>query len=326
MKRKLSGIGLLVLLITGGMWVGRNYEISGTADHFSVRRRGVGPSLGPAPPVARTGNTIRIATFNIQVFGETKLSDPGVTAALCDIVRRFDVVAIQEIRAQRADLIPRFLEAVNAEGAHYDYALGPRLGRSDSKEQYAYLFNRASVEIDPSSKYTIDDPDDLLHREPFVASFRVRGPSPTEAFTFTLVNTHVDPDEVGRELNALDDVYRAVQQDGRGEDDVILLGDFNADTGHFGHLGEVSQLTPIVTGKATTNTLRTAQLDNIVFTAHATTEFTGNAGVIDLVRDLNLTTQQAAAVSDHCPVWAEFSVFEGGTPGQLAERDGGSRR
>lgn len=320
MKRKIQTLGLLGLLVFAGYWVWQNYEFNGSLDHFSVRRRGAGTALGPAPPVARNGNTIRIATFNIEVFGESKLADPGVTATLAEVVRRFDVVAVQEIRAQSVDLIPRFLEAVNAGGAQYHYVLGPRLGRSNSKEQYAYLYNRASVEVDPSSVYTVDDPDDLLHREPLVTSFRVRGPKPEDAFTFTLVDIHVDPDEVSRELNVLDDVYRAVQRDGRGEDDVILLGDFNADANHFAQLGEISQLTPVITGKETTNTLRTAQLDNIVFTAHATTEFTGRAEVLDLVRDLNITTQQAAAVSDHSPVWAEFSVFEGGTPAHLAER------
>lgn len=321
MKRRIQTLGVLGLLVFAGYWVWQNYEFTGSLDHFSVRRRGAGTALRPVPPVARNSNAIRIASFNIEVFGESKLADPGVSAALVDVVRRFDVVAIQEIRAQSVDLIPRFLEAVNAGGAHYHYVPGPRLGRSNSKEQYAYIYNRASVEVDPGSIYTVDDPDDLLHREPLVTSFRVRGPKPEAAFTFTLVNIHVDPDEVGRELNVLDDVYLAVQRDGRGEDDVILLGDFNADAGRLGQLGEISQLTPVITGKTPTNTLRTAQLDNIVITAHATTEFTGRAEVLDLVRDLNLTTQQAAAVSDHLPVWAEFSVFEGGPPAHLAERD-----
>lgn len=321
MSRRIQGLGLLGILAVAAAWALTNYEFSGTFDQFTVRRRGAaGPELGPAPPVARSSNAIRLATFNIQVFGESKLEDPHAVAVLADIVRRFDVVAVQEIRGQSVDLIPRFLETVNAEGAYYHYVLGPRLGRSNSKEQYAYLYNRASVEVDPSSVYTIDDPDDLLHREPLVASFRVRGPQPQEAFTFTLVNIHVDPDEVAREVNVLDDVYRAVQRDGRGEDDVILLGDFNADVRHLGQLGEISQLTPVVTGKATTNTLRTQQLDNILFTSHATTEFNGRAGIVDLVRDLNLTTAQASAVSDHCPVYAEFSIFEGGQAGQMAAR------
>ena len=322
MSRRWQGFGLLGLLLAAAGWVYTNYEFSGDLDQFTVRRKGLaGPELGPAPPVARASNAIRIATFNIQVFGEAKLDDPATVAILVDVIRRFDVVAVQEIRAQSVDLIPRFLEQVNAGGGHYHYVLGPRLGRSNSKEQYAYLYNRASVEVDPSSTYTIDDPDDLLHREPLVASFRVRGPAPQEAFTFTLINVHTDPDEAAREVNVLDDVYRAVQRDGRGEDDVILLGDFNADVRHLGQLGEISQLTAVVTGKATTNTLRTAQLDNIFFTSHATTEFTGRAGIVDLVRDLNLTTEQAMRVSDHCPVYAEFSIYEGGQASRMAGRD-----
>ncbi len=180
--------------------------------------------------------------------------------------------------------------------------------------------------MDPSSVYTIDDPDDLLHREPLVASFRVRGPQPQEAFTFTLVDIHVDPDEVAREVNVLDDVYRAVQHDGRGEDDIILLGDFNADHRHLGQLGEISNLMAIVTGNATTNTLRTEQFDNMLFTAHATTEFTGNAGVFDLQRDLKLTEKQAIKVSDHCPVWAEFAIREGGASRPMAQSTPDRRR
>lgn len=322
MSRRLQGLGVLGILVAAAAWVYSNYEFSGTFDQFTVRRRGAaGPELGPAPPVARSSNTVRVATFNIQVFGESKLEDHAAVATLVDIMHRFDVVAVQEIRAQSVDLLPRFLEQVNAGGGHYHYVLGPRLGRSNSKEQYAFIYNRASIEVDPSSVYTIDDPDDLLHREPLVASFRVRGPSAQEAFTFTLINIHVDPDEVAREVNVLDDVYRAVQRDGRGEDDVILLGDLNADVRHLGQLGEMSNLTPVVTGKSTTNTLRNAQLDNILFMSHATTEFTGRAGIVDLVRDLNLTTAQATAVSDHCPVYAEFAIQEGGAADAIAGRE-----
>ncbi len=40
---------------------------------------------------------------------------------------------------------------------------------------------------------------------------------------------HTDPDETDTELDALDDVFAAVQRSGNGEDDVILLGDLNVD-------------------------------------------------------------------------------------------------
>jgi hypothetical protein len=193
------------------------------------------------------------------------------------------------------------------------------LGRTSSKEQYAFIYDRTSLELDRNSIYTVDDPDDLLHREPLVAGFRVRGPPPESAFTFTLVNIHTDPDEVAAELNVLDDVVRAVRADGREEDDVILLGDLNADDKHLGELGQIAYITWAISGKPS-NTRGTKLYDNILFDSKATSEFTGKSGVLDLKTEYKLTTEQALAVSDHFPVWAEFNIAEGGQKGRVAAK------
>jgi endonuclease/exonuclease/phosphatase family metal-dependent hydrolase len=268
---------------------------------------------------ARTGETVRIASFNIQVFGSSKSNKSHVMDYLARIARNFDVIAIQEVRSQSQDIIPRYVELINAAGRHYDCVVGPRIGRTVSKEQYAFVFDRETVEVDRSQLYTVDDPDDLLHREPLVGWFRVRGPPPHEAFTFTLINIHTDPDETKQELNVLDDVLLAVRNDGRGEDDVIVLGDLNVDDHHLGQLGQVSQISWAISG-IPTNTRGTKLYDNIIFQRHATVEFTGNAGVYDVIREYNLTMDQALEISDHLPVWAEFSVYEDGQPGRLAAR------
>jgi hypothetical protein len=63
-----------------------------------------------------------------------------------------------------------------------------------------------------------------------------------------------------------------------------------------------------------TNTRRDKMYDNIVFDRRATTEFTGKWGVVDFQKEFNLTQQAALEVSDHCPVWAEFSAYEGAVP------------
>ena len=63
------------------------------------------------------------------------------------------------------------------------------------------------------------------------------------------------------------------------------------------------------------------QRDNIVFDSLATVEFTGRSGVVDFLRALNLTVEQAREISDHLPVWAEFSVYEGANPKRLADND-----
>jgi endonuclease/exonuclease/phosphatase family metal-dependent hydrolase len=281
----------------------------------------------PAMPVAQSnalpqqgsGPTIRIASFNVQVFGDSKASQPHIMQTLALIVRNFQVVAIQEIRSKNDYLLDTFLrDYVNAGGGrYYDYVVGPRLGRSNSKEQYAFIFDAAAVEVNRSRIYTVNDPQDLLHREPLVAMFRTRGPPPQEAFTFVLVNIHTDPDETDEELDALGEVYHAVRQASGGEDDIIILGDLNVDDRHLGRLGQVSGVRPIVTG-VTTNTRQTSLYDNIVLHRPSSAEFTGRWGVYDVERLHRLSRDQALQVSDHLPVWAEFSAYESTAPGRIA--------
>ncbi len=271
------------------------------------------------PPAAAAGSTVSIASFNIQVFGTSKIGKPEVMDVLARVIRRFDVVAIQEVRSKDQTVVPRFVDLVNATGAEYRYVLGPRLGRTTSKEQYAFLYNAARIELDPGSVHTVDDPQDLLHREPLAARFRVRGPAPEEAFTFTLVDIHTDPDETDWELDALAGVFTSVQANGSGEDDVILLGDLNVDEYHLGRLGQLPGITHAITG-TTTNTRGTKAYDNLVFDSRATREYTGRFGVVDLMADYQLTKDQALDVSDHLPVWAEFTALEASSEARMAAR------
>lgn len=309
---------LLVLGASAGAWAVGKYRIDGLDDISLESRKGGEQDLSDTLPPAKVGETIRVASFNIQIFGEDKMSKPGIVELLARIIRQFDIVAVQEIRAQEQDLMARFVEQVNATGRKYNFVLGPRLGNSDSKEQYAFIFDQESVEIEPTQLYTLTDPENLLHREPLVGWFRARGPAASQAFTFSLVNIHTDPDVASEEMDLMDDVLFTVRDDGRGEDDVILLGDFNSSDQQLGELGMVSGIQPAIVG-APTNTRKTEQYDNLIFHAPATREFTGRAGVFDFMREYNLTLDAALLISDHLPVWAEFSVFEGGQPGRVAE-------
>ncbi len=275
---------------------------------------------GGSPPVAWTGSpTVRIASFNIQVFGRAKEQNVAAMQTLAAIIRNFDVIAVQEIRIKDDFLLQRFLSTYlnPLSGRSYDYVLGPRLGRSSSKEQYAFIYDTNRVEVDRNHTYTVRDPDDLLHREPFVAMFRVRGPPPGEAFTFVLVNIHTDPDEVDTELNDLAKVCRAVRVAALSEDDIILLGDFNVDGQHMGELGRIPGLRPLIS-EVFTNTRQTALYDNVLIHHPSTAEFVGRAGVYDILRLHNLKLSEALQVSDHMPVWAEFSIYESVKPGRVA--------
>jgi deoxyribonuclease-1-like protein len=323
MGRKPLSVLILAALLYGGYWFLQRYQLEGL-DKISVRPRTASNSTGPsgesyASAPVREAASVRLASFNIQVFGRTKLDKPEVMQVLAETVRKFDLVAIQEVRSTTDDILPRFVEMINSTGRHYDFVIGPRLGRTNSKEQYAFVFDTQTIEVDRSSIYTVDDRDNLFQRPPLVSSFRVRGPPPDQAFTFTLIDIHTEPDEAEAEINALAQVYRAVRNDGRGEDDIILMGDLNADEKKFGLLKQLPNISWVISG-VPTNTRGSKTYDNIIFDRAATVEYTGRAGVFDIMREYNLTLNQALEVSDHFPIWAEFSSYEGGTPGRLAGR------
>jgi deoxyribonuclease-1-like protein len=258
---------------------------------------------------SRPADTVVIASFNIQVFGTSKLAKPHVVDVLSKVVRNFDVVAIQEVRAKSNDVIPSFVKQVNADGSRYQYVIGPRLGRTVSKEQYTFLYDTSRIEVDTTSVGTMHDPGDRLHRPPMFVRFRARTQPAEQGFTFWMMNSHTDPDEVPEEVDALADAFAALKLARPDEDDIILLGDLNASPQQFGRLRQLPDINWAVSG-TTTNTRRSKTYDNLIFQRTATAEYTGKWGVLDLQTTYSLSLKQALEVSDHNPVWAAFSATE----------------
>lgn len=263
------------------------------------------------------GESLRIASFNIQVLGTSKMSKPEVVDTLAEIIRQFEIVAIQEIRSKDPEIIPRLVKQVNAEGRNYKFVIGPRLGRTVSKEQYAFVFDADRVLYNPDSVGTVLDPSDVLHREPFFTQFLAKTDQPERAFSFWLVNIHTDPDEVPQELAALAQVYAIMKNTRFGEDDVILLGDFNAAASEMLPLGQVPGLQTVIANEPT-NTRMTKSYDNLLFDQDTLNEFTGKSGVYSIQKRHGMKLEQALEVSDHLPVWAEFSVWESGVGGDAS--------
>ena len=179
--------------------------------------------------------------------------------------------------------------------------------------QSAIVFNRQTLELDQAQWYTVNDPDDLMTREPLVAWFRTRGVKSEEAFTFTLVNVKIDSKRSGRELVYLGELFRAIRNDGRGEDDILMAGDFHAGDQQLQPMRKRAGLTWVVSNRPT-GTRNKGQFDNLIFNETATVEFTGRGGVFDFMRHYNMRLDDALEISEHLPVWAEFSIYENGTP------------
>ena len=141
----------IAVVVVGGWFLLDRYEIRGLQELKLIRRnraedRGM-------PPAARTQGTVRIASFNLEAFGPTKAGKPDVMEIIAGAIRRFDVVALQEIRTERPDVLQKLLTQVNATGRHYALLAGPRVGRTASKEQFAFVFDQATIEVDRSAAY-----------------------------------------------------------------------------------------------------------------------------------------------------------------------------
>jgi len=130
---------------------------------------------------------IKIATFNIKVFGKSKIKKPDVMAKLAHIVKQFDLIAIQEIKDKSGSTAPKFLEVINADGSQYDFIISERTGRQandkSSQEQYAYFYNTKTISPNGTDSLYDDSAHDYFQREPYVAPFRVVGGS----FDFVLL-------------------------------------------------------------------------------------------------------------------------------------------
>jgi hypothetical protein len=313
-------ISLVVALLAGGWALYHRDQIESPGDFLRL----AGEHLGQIIPSRRADwetrhGVLRVCSFNAEGLDQTRLANPLVAGVLAKIIAGFDVVALQQIDASDPWLIKRFLSSQGPGFAQYECICGVPAGGPDSRLLCnAIIYNRAAIELDGGRHYTVRDPDQLISGKPQVAWFRARTTGDEPAFTFTLVNLWVDPAGRGDEILQVGPVFRAVRGDGRGEDDVILAGDFGAAASHLAQPEIGSGLAPLVRYESTT-TAGDAQRDNILIDSLATGEFTGQSGVYDFLKAGNLTLAEARLVSGHLPVWAEFLRAENAGAGRIAQ-------
>lgn len=260
----------------------------------------------PAPPPDPV--ILSIGAFNVQVFGKTKMATPGVPEALVGILPRYDLVLVQEIRDATGVSIQDLYGRLNAatEGA-YGMLLGPRVGRTASKEQYAYFYRLDALR--PKDQFTYDDgvePNDLFEREPFLAWFETTD----GAWDFATIGLHADPDLAPIEIDLLDDVVTEAI-DVWGEGDLMLLGDFNAGCtctppsvlANLQLRTSVDYAWWIQDPADTTTTTTVCPYDRILTAGDVSGRIVpGSAGVFQFDQALSLAADFTRKVSDHYPV------------------------
>lgn len=245
---------------------------------------------------------MRIATFNIQNFGKTKAGKPAILEYLAEVVREFDIVAVQEISDVSETAPKKFLGAINSTGRNFGLLLSERTGKQPddktSQEQYAFYYDTTRVEVLDKGAIFDDSTNDLFQREPYTARFKVKN----TALSFAITQVHTRPESAVAEIKALYAVDQNVASRYPGEANNITLGDFNGSCSY----AKPEQLAALEirgpsyfwivpdTADTTVSPNTSCAYDRIVLTNSLKDSF-GKWGVADWFTDNK--------VSDHWPVW-----------------------
>jgi hypothetical protein len=273
---------------------------------------------------SQTTAPLQIGAFNIQVFGVSKMSNSWVVSYLIPILQRYDIVLIQEIRDSTNASIYNLLSAVNNGTNTYSLVLSDRLGRTSSKEQYAYMYNNALVSV--INTFQFNDTQNWFERPPYTAVFAVKN----SLTIVPLVGCHISPSTAVTEIDKLLDVYQGfVKQP--WYNNIILMGDFNADCSYvpasqwqnirFKQVPYSSQFTFVVPdGSDTTVSTNVCAYDRFVMNSTVAAKRVVPRGAptsgyvyhFPLVYNMNLT--DAAKISDHVPIEMTFMYDVNSSP------------
>jgi len=156
-----------------------------------------------------------IASWNLQIFGQSKASNETLLNYYADKLDEYDIFIVQEIRDASGTAIQIFAEKF----PEYEYVISNRAGQSSSKEQYAVFYNGRATLID-FHDYQLEYQQDM-QRPPLKITFT------SNNWTFTIYTIHIQPDNVAGELSILETIV------GEPSVDTIILGDFNADGDYY---------------------------------------------------------------------------------------------
>ncbi|XP_052026039.1 deoxyribonuclease-1-like 1 isoform X2 [Apodemus sylvaticus] len=234
----------------------------------------------------------RICAFNAHRLTLAKVTKDSVMDTLVQILARCDIMVLQEVVDSSQNTVPFLLQ---------------KLKRSDKTKILNF--------------YQYNDTDDIFAREPFVAQFTL----PSKVLpSVVLVPLHTTPKDVEKELNALYHVFLDVSQRWQNEN-VILLGDFNADCASLSKKRLNSLLLRtnagfhwvIPDGEDTTVRASTnCTYDRIVMHGQGCQRLLKAAATFDFPKRFQLTEEEALRISDHYPVEVELSQATQGIPPQ----------
>ncbi|XP_046566005.1 deoxyribonuclease-1-like [Haliotis rubra] len=248
---------------------------------------------------------------------EKKEAEEETDCHILQIVSRYDVILIQEIRDitntsvnELHGNLSAHVRAANP-SACFSYKISPRLGRTRYKEQYAFFYRSDRVNVVASHLFT-ESGGDVFEREPFCLLLNI--PGQAGPWRLALIGLHAKPTNAVEELQHLFHQVEAEVKLTWNTQNLLYLGDMNADcrylpvshqmvTGMFQHPGYFS----LIGSDADTTTGRSnCAYDRIVATGNDLISAVQSSRVYPYDLELGLDPTLTSRVSDHYPVEVEL--------------------
>jgi endonuclease/exonuclease/phosphatase family metal-dependent hydrolase len=257
---------------------------------------------------AMTDLNITIGSFNVQIFGKSKMEKPGVPEILTKIFRRYDVALIQEIRDSSNTYVYLLLDMINncTNCPQYNLTLSERLGRTTSKEQYGFFYKRDKLEIINTDQFNVTL--DYFERPNYSVEFKLKEIANE---SFFLSANHISPSKAPEEIDLLVEVYDSLIKKFQ-QKKILFLGDFNAgctyvankDWANIRLRNQTNRFRWYIGDNANTNLGATpCPYDRFV----GNFEFdkihlNGSENIFNFDIAFNMTLDEAKIVSDHFPI------------------------
>lgn len=285
----------IIILIAGAYFGGENntqftidqiqYEAYEFLDQYSNSEQTQPEEI--TIPQKKTNNT-RIANFNIQIFGDKKITNTENVEYYIETINQFDILFIQEIRDKDGS---SFIELCTKLPG-YKCTNSSRAGRSFIKEQYGIIYKN-DIQLVDLQDYQTKDPDDIFEREPVAVTFKL------DSEEITIYNIHTKPLDVQAELQELERIIHA--NSNIEEDNIIILGDLNADCRYYNPGKETefdSWIWLIEDEEDTTVGATHCAYDRIII----------NRNLEDNIIQTGIKVTPQKTISDHHLVWTELQL------------------
>lgn len=160
---------------------------------------------------------INIAAYNMQIFGISKLEKPELMRNYKELIEKYDLFFIQEIRDESGLAFKELCDSLN----NYSCSISSRAGSTQTKEQYGVVWD-SRINVTLITDYNLLNYSDTFERPPIRVDVSINN----KTLDFYII--HTKPENAAAEITSLEQLV--VQENLQN---VVIMGDLNMDCDYY---------------------------------------------------------------------------------------------